>query len=107
MWREKHTSGCKSDSSGYLIIREVQNVIRAVTKLYEWFETGYERLIKYTRGSEANRSGLKRDSYDYKIPPADRTGYERLRVVRNAIRAVNEIYGRFGRKYERFETSYV
>ncbi|WP_248514123.1 hypothetical protein [Sporosarcina sp. NCCP-2222] len=42
-------------------------MIRAVTKFYEWFETRFERLIKYTRGSKGNTSGSKPDTYDYRF----------------------------------------
>ncbi|WP_248514122.1 hypothetical protein [Sporosarcina sp. NCCP-2222] len=45
----------------------VRNEIRAVTKFYEWFETRFERLIKYTRGSKGYTSGSKSDTYDYKF----------------------------------------
>ena len=37
----------------------VRQRIRAVSEIYEWFDSRYERLEKYTSGSTADSSGLK------------------------------------------------
>ncbi|MCG3089542.1 hypothetical protein [Sporosarcina cyprini] len=41
----KYTSGSTADTSGHRIIRVVRQQIRAVTGLYECFDSRYERLI--------------------------------------------------------------
>ncbi|WP_248511473.1 hypothetical protein [Sporosarcina sp. NCCP-2222] len=53
----------------------VRQRIRAVSEIYEWFDSRYERLEKYTSGSTADSSGLKN-----------------IRVVRRRIRAVRGMY---------------
>ena len=111
-----YTSGSKRDTSGYKVFWVVRDEIRAVNQIFEWFgrkyerfetryvwlqilpadrtgyewSTGYEQLISYT-------SGWKRDT----------SGCKFLWVVRDEIRAVNQIFERFQRIYERFEIRYV